>query len=163
MTRSLESPGLLLLTWWERLGSLPGGTRLFSALLGRLVPYTGALGARVEELKPGHARVSLVQRRAVENHLRSVHAVALANLGEVTTGLAVLTALPRGARGIVTRLSTTYLHKARGHLVAECRCHPPSGLDESVTAIAEIRDEAHVIVARTEADWLIRPVSPARA
>jgi acyl-coenzyme A thioesterase PaaI-like protein len=162
MPSPLESPGQLLRTWWDRLAPLPGGRWLFSLLLGRIVPYTGALGARVEELRLGFARVSLTQRRAVENHLRSVHAIALANLGEVTSGLAMLTALPPGARGIVTRLSTTYLRKARGRLEAECHCHPRSGQEETVTLVAEIRDASREVVARTEVDWLIRPATPGR-
>lgn len=156
---TLDSPGQLLQHWWERLSPLPGGRWLFSKFLGRMVPYTGALGARVEELRPGLARTSLVQRRGLENHLRSVHAVALANLGEVTTGLAMLTALPPTARGIVTRLSTTYLKKARGRLEAECHCHAPSGKEETVTLVAEIRDASREVVARTEAEWLIRPMA----
>lgn len=159
MPQALESPGQLLQHWWTRLSPLPGGRWLFSRFLGRMVPYTGALGARVEDLRPGHARISLVQRRAVENHLHSVHAVALANLGEVTTGLAMLTALPPTARGIVTRLTATYLKKARGRLEAECHCAPPSGQEETVTLVAEIRDASREVVARVEAEWLIRPVA----
>ena len=158
MPRTLPAPGRLLRDAWRRLAPLPGGRFLFSLMLGRMVPYTGALGARVEELEPGYARLTLRDRRGVRNHLGSVHAVALANLAEVTSGLAMLTSLPENARGIVVHIGVEYLKKARGTLTAECRCPAPSGIEETVTITADVMNAAHEVVARAEVRWLIRPV-----
>ncbi len=164
MTKTLPAPGRLLRDAWRRLAPLPGGRTLFSLMLGRMVPYTGALGARVQELEPGYARIMLRDRRGIRNHLGSVHAVALANLAEVASGLAMLTSLPEGARGIVVHLGIEYLKKARGTLTAECRCSPPSGREETVTVTADVMDAAGDVVARAEVRWLIRPAGkPARA
>lgn len=162
MPRTLPAPGRSLRDAWRRLAPLPGGRFLFSLMLGRMVPYTGALGARVEELEPGYARVTLRDRRGVRNHLGSVHAIALANLAEVTSGLAMLTSLPDDARGIVVHIGIEYLKKARGLLTAECRCAAPSGVEEVVVLTAEVKNLAQEVVARAEVRWLIRPVGAPR-
>jgi len=161
-------PGLLdaamgprLLALWRRLTPFPGGRWLFDRLLGRMVPYTATIGARVTMLEPGAVRVELEDGRRVRNHLGSVHAVALINLGELSTGLATLTALPPGVRGIVVGLSAEYAKKARGRLVAESRSVPPE-ITQSIehVATATIRDRSGDEVARVSARWRLSPAPP---
>lgn len=147
-------PGADLLALWRRLEGVPGGPLLFSLILGRRVPYTGTIRPRVEVLEPGYARVRMADRPGVRNHLRSVHALALANLGEVTSGLAVLVGLPPGVRGIVTGLEARYHRKARGSLVAEARVVIPvvdAIVDHQV--VAEIRDGEGILVAEILVQW----------
>ena len=148
-----------LFRWWRRLERVPAGPALFSFGIGLFAPYSGTVGARVERLEPGYARVRLDDRRRVRNHLGSIHAVALTNLGEITTGLAVLSTLPPELRGIVLELDTEYLKKARGRLVAEASFVLPAIEADGSRCRAEtrIRDRDGDTVAELRADWLIGP------
>jgi acyl-coenzyme A thioesterase PaaI-like protein len=166
MTASREhrdaSHGARLLRAWERLHRKPGGRWLFSRLVGRMAPYTGTLKALVLELAPGRAVVVLKDRRAVRNHLRSVHAIALANLGELASGLATLSAIPPGVRGIPTAIAVDYLHKARGALTATGTATLPAVTGPATVEVqADIRDAAGVTVAAVRVRWKLERVTVA--
>jgi len=148
------APGARVLSLWRRCAGLPFGRALFSWMFGRQVPYSGSIGAEVVELEPGHARLVLRDRGAVRNHLGSIHAVALTNLGELASGLAMTTALPAGVRGIVLRIETVYMKKARGTLLCDCRASVPvvaGDLNHEVHA--EIRDAGGDMVASVRVVW----------
>lgn len=154
MKKNNSSPGAVILKAWTKLNLLPGGGWLFNRIFAWNVPYTGSIGANVIELRPGYCKVRLRDRKRVHNHLNSIHAVALVNLGEMTSGLALLTGLPDHVRGIVINLATQYHKKARGTLVAECDCEIPEiSSDTDYEIIVNIRDREGDIVATTTACW----------
>ncbi len=128
---------------------------MFSRLLGIAVPYAGTLKAEVWEMMEGSAVVTMPDRRGVRNHLNSIHALALANLGELTANLALLSLCPPEGRFIVTRLEVDYLKKARGELT--CTCSIPSDLPwrtvEQTAAVATLTDAEGDTVTRVTVYW----------
>lgn len=154
-------PGARIRSAWDRLSTKPGGRWLFSRLVDWMAPYTGSIRASVEELGPGHARISLRERRALRNPFRSVHAVALMNLAEEASGLATLYALDDGVRGIITKLECEYVKKARGKITAVCDTMPPTEVpDEPLPHVAEVTlsDEEGNVVAVAKATWTLAGV-----
>ena len=151
--------GAELLSRWRRAEGSGLGRALFNRALGLAVPYSGSIRPEVLEMRSGHARIAMKDRRRVRNHLRSIHAIALVNLGELTSGLALLTGLRDDTRGIVKGLSIEYLKKARGRLVAECDCEPPEDSTECDFRVeATIRDAEGDEVAIVRVDWRLGPI-----
>jgi acyl-coenzyme A thioesterase PaaI-like protein len=147
-----------LLIQWRTWSSRPLGRWIFSRVLSRMVPYTGTVRPEVLSIEPGRAQVALSDRRAVRNHLNSIHAIALVNLGELTSGLALNAGLPEEARGIVTHLETDFLKKARGRLVASCSTTIPDWRTPCEHVVeASIKDAEMDVVARVRVRWKIGP------
>lgn len=152
--------GAEILNYWQKLNRLPGGKFLFEKLLGFRIPYTGSIRPSIKTLNPGHAVVELKDRRRVRNHLKSIHAIALANLAELTTGLATLSGMPASARGILTGLEISYLKKARGTITGTCHCDIPETSERREYKVpVTLRDENGDIVVEGKATWLIGPRS----
>lgn len=149
-----------LLATWRRVGSWPAGGRIYGWLVGRMARYSGSIAPVVLELEPGRARVLMRDRPRLRNHVGSLHAIALMNLGELTTGLALMTALPNGVRGIPTALSIEFVRKARGPIEAECVCAPPQVHAETDYRVAgALRNADGAIVARVVATWKLSRTS----
>ena len=149
-----------LIAWWARVKDKPGGKRIFDRMVAVAIPYTGAMGAHVLELRPGYARVQLRERRGIRNHLGSIHAIALANLGEFTGGLAMTATAPATVRSILLKLEVEFTKKARGVVTAECHCTVPAitaPTDHIVKTV--VRDASDTEVARVAAVWRISPAS----
>ena len=132
----------------------PGGPWLFSRIVGFAIPYTGSMRAVVQDVRPGFARVELRDRRAVRNHLNSIHAIALTNIGEFTGGLAMTASASPDVRAILTRLEVEFLKKARGTVTAECKTEVPR-VKEPIDHIVHtsVLDSTGDVVARVTATW----------
>lgn len=148
-----------VLKQWSSFCRLPLGRRLFNLLIGVTVPYAGSIAPEVVELSPGHARARMADRRRVRNHLRSLHAVALTNLAELTGNLALMSRQPpKGARWIITGFDSEFLKKARGTITADCSL---PALDwstaQTLDGRVELRDAAGDLVMIARPHWRIGP------
>ncbi len=59
-------------------------------------------------------------KRAVQNHIQSVHAIAMCNISELTAGTMLEVSLPRDMRWIPKGMTVEYLKIAKTDLKAVC-------------------------------------------
>ena len=117
------------LALWQRLAALPAGKWLFSRMLCHKAPYFGTIRPRFARLEPGHCEVTMRKRRAVHNHIGTVHAIAMCNMAELAGGVMTEVTVPRTHRWIPKGMTVSYLKKATTDLVATAT--PVSEMDWS--------------------------------
>lgn len=158
-----SAPSSAMRALWGVLKAVPGGGRVMGEAVGRMAPYSGTIHPEVLELEAGRAKVRMSDRPKVRNHLNSVHAIALMNLGEISTGTSVLMAIPDDARAIIVELRMEYLKKARGSITADCSFEIPATLGVEKLELkvsADLTDADGAVVARAHATWLVSPPRP---
>jgi len=103
---------------WERFAARPGGKWAFSRLVCLKAPYFGSIRPRFEELRPEYCRIAITKRRAVTNHIGTVHAIAMCNMAELAGGTMTEVTIPATHRWIPKGMTVEYLKKAATDLVA---------------------------------------------
>ena len=94
------------------------GAEKFSQLACQMAPYFSSIAPRFVTLEPGYAEVRFEKTRAVENHLGTVHAIAMCNAAELAAGTMTQASLPDGMRWIPKNMQVSYLAKAKTGLRA---------------------------------------------
>ncbi len=106
---------------WQRADRHAFGRWLFARTVCHRAPYFATIRPRFIELAPTVCRVAMQKRRAVENHIHTVHALAMGNLCELAAGLCTDVTIPVTMRWIPRSMSIDYLAKAATDVTATAR------------------------------------------
>jgi acyl-coenzyme A thioesterase PaaI-like protein len=109
-----------VLAAYNKLQGLPMGKYVFSRIVCLMAPYFKTIKPRFVELKPGYGKITMKNRRAVRNHLKSVHAVAMCNLCELAGGTTLDVTLPPHLRWIPRGMEVEYIKIAKSNLTGTC-------------------------------------------
>ncbi|MFC4159931.1 DUF4442 domain-containing protein [Chitinimonas lacunae] len=117
-----------------------------SKAFGSKVKFAGTAKIDFEEVSSERVVVSIRNRGPVQNHIKGVHAAAMALLAETATGFAVGMNLPDDKLPLIKTMKVDYLRRAQGDLKAVAQLRPEQ--------IAEVRslDKGEVLVPVTVTD-----------
>jgi uncharacterized protein (TIGR00369 family) len=143
---------------WQRLERFPLGKALFSRVICWKAPYFASIRPRFEEFRPGFARVSMTKRRAVTNHIGTVHAIAMCNLAEIAAGTMTEITIPRTMRWLPKAMEVQYLRKAETSVEATATVgEVPEGAAREVPVQVEVKDRGGQIVCRATITMWVSP------
>jgi acyl-coenzyme A thioesterase PaaI-like protein len=139
-----------VLALYRRCARWPGGRWLFSRLFSRKAPYFASIGATVASLQPDFCEVRLPKRRRVENHLGTVHVIAIANALEMAMGGLAEATIPKHLRWIPKGMQVDYTAKATSDIRATAETRPDDWKPGDVpVAVTAYRDDGTVVVRGT--------------
>ena len=105
------------------------------------------------------AVVSMKQRWYVQNHIKTVHAIAVCNLVEMTMGIIAEASIPKDLRWLPMGMNIDYVKKATGKLTATSKIDPGKFflLDKypgEVKVPVEVKNSDGVLVTKADVSML---------
>ena len=113
-----------VLATWEKLRAMPAGDRVFSLGFTWKAPYFRSIRPRFVQVSPNYAALVLPKRRAVQNHIGTVHAIAVCNGLEAAMGALAEATVPNGKRWLPKGMEVAYLAKSTSDLTCSAETDP---------------------------------------
>ncbi|YAL82192.1 hotdog fold domain-containing protein [Dermacoccaceae bacterium W4C1] len=121
--------------YYQRLADRRGGKFVFSLAYSIGAPYFASVRPRVVAMQPNFGEVVIKKRRAVQNHIGTVHAIAVANGLEAAMGLLCEATVPAGMRWIPRGITLEYITKVPSDVRCVARTDPQQWAGEPPFAV----------------------------
>ena len=145
---------------WNKLSGSAFGRWLFSRMVCIKAPYFGSIRPVFDVLEPGRAIARMRKRRAVTNHIGTVHAIAMANLCELVAGTMTEVSLPTSMRWIPRGMQIDYLGKAETDLSATATFPEINeGEAQDIVVPVAVTDNGGNVVVRADITMYVSPRS----
>jgi acyl-coenzyme A thioesterase PaaI-like protein len=148
---------------WRTTSAVPVvGHRLFSIAFSQAAPYFATIRPRFTVLEPNHAELVIRKRRAVHNHLKTVHAIALCNGLEAAMGALAEVSVPADKRWIPKGMDVSYTALADSDVTCLAETDPEqwTGSDPDLPVrVRGVREDGTVVIEGVIRLW-VTPRSP---
>ena len=142
---------------WRRFADRPFGKRVFGWGYSFKAPYFASIRPRFDVVEPGRATLRVPKRRAVLNHIGTVHAIAVCNGLEAAMGAMAEATVPDHKRWLPKGMDVRYTAKSTSDITCTAESDPARWLaddpDLPVTVTAT-RDDGTVVAEGTIHLWV---------
>lgn len=146
---------------------LPAGKKLFSVLFSQKAPFFATVRPRFVELRPNYAELRIKKRRRVQNHIGTLHVIAICNGLEAAMGALAEVTVPADKRWIPKGMDVSYTAKATSDITCIAETDPAAwtGDDPDVPVrVRGVRDDGAVVVEGVIRLWVTeKPARPVAA
>ena len=149
-----------LLKLYKQCSRYPLGKHLVSLAFCLKAPYFLTIRPLITLMDKGHVEMEIKQRWAIQNHIKTVHAIAVCNLVEAAMGICATVTIPNHLRWIPKGMDIHYEKKSAGRLTGICKVDPdtifnlpsyPGNVDMPVQVVD---DNGNVVTSATVRLWI---------
>lgn len=133
------------------------GKRVFSIAFSQKAPYFASIHPRFTVVEPNHVELRIPKRRSVQNHIGTVHAIALCNGLESAMGALAEVTIPADKRWIPKGMEVSYTAKATSDItcIAETDQEQWDTADGDLPVrVRGVRDDGTVVVEGVIRLWV---------
>ena len=148
---------------YTKVSKLPQGRRIFSLLFSQKAPYFATVHPRFVELRPNYVELSIRKRRGVQNHIGTVHVIAICNGLEAAMGALAEATVPSDKRWIPKGMEVEYTAKATSDITCIAETDPEQWTGDNPDVpvrVRGVRDDGTVVVQGVIKLWVTE--KPAR-
>lgn len=151
-----------LLKIYQKCLKLPFGSHIFSIFFARKAPYFRSIKPSITLLQANHCELVFKKRKAIENHIGTVHAIALCNGLEMAMGALVEASIPPHLRWIPKGMNVSYTAKADSDIRVIATLAPNAWQVGDVAVQVEARRNDDTVVIRGEIIIYVseKPIKP---
>jgi acyl-coenzyme A thioesterase PaaI-like protein len=141
---------------YRSLSRLPKGRTLFSVAFARKAPYFRSIRPRFRDVRPHYAELVVADRKAVHNHIGTVHAIAVCNGLEAAMGALAEATIAPDKRWLPKGMEVEYLARSSSAITCVAETTPADwdGAPEVPVHVSATRDDGTVVVTGVIHLWV---------
>lgn len=137
-----------VLALYDKMKKLPFGDKLFSLVVSNKAPYFKTISPLITKIQPGECHCLIKKRRKVENHIGTVHVIAIANGLEMAMGFMAEASIPKHLRWIPKGMDLQYTAKAGSDIRCEAILPNNEWREGDLPVAVTAYDENDVVVVQ---------------
>lgn len=115
-------------------------------MVSRMAPYFGTIKPKITDLRPNYCECFIKKRRAVHNHIKTVHVIAICNGLEMAMGVMAEASIPKHLRWIPKGMSVDYTAKAGSDIRCVAKVNPEQWVPGDLLVEVNAYDDNDVVV-----------------
>lgn len=144
-----------LLQLYNKTIKLPFGAQIFSRISARRVPYFKSIYPRVERLEHNYCQVLVRKRRALTNHIGTMHVIAVANGLEMAMGFMAEASIPSHLRWIPKGMNLDYLIKGETDITCSAQVSDEQWqVGDLLVPVKALNSDGKIVVSGTIKLWI---------
>ena len=152
-----------VLSLYKKASRWPLGRRLFSAYGASRAPFFKSISPLITVLESNRCEILIKKRKRVQNHIGTVHAIAVANGLEMAMGFMAEASIPKHLRWIPKNMNIAYTNKALTDITCKAKVSADAWQIGDMSVPVEAIDTEGKVVVTGEILLWISEKPPAKA